>query len=402
MSGPLRVGYLTTAYPEVSHTFIRREILELERRGHEIVRLSVRRPTSRLVDPLDLEEERRTIYLLARPGALAVAVLAALGRPLRLLRALAMALRMSGRSDRGLLRHLAYVAEACLTVRLLRARGIAHVHVHFATNCAAVARLAHVLGGPPYSMTVHGPNEFDQPIASSLGDKVADAAFTVAISHFCSAQIRRWAAPEHWPRIAIVHCTIGDEYLQAWSPIPPDSKTLLCVGRLAPAKGHLGLLAAFARVAAEDPQAKLVLAGDGELRPAIEREIARLGIGDRVELAGWVDSARVRALLREARAFVLPSFAEGLPVVLMEAFAAGRPVVTTPVAGIPELVEPGVNGWLVPAGDEERLVVALRELLATPIAWLEEMGRAGRDRVLAEHTPKGQVDLLETLLRKAA
>lgn len=395
----MRIAYLTTAYPEVSHTFIRREIHELERRGHDVLRLSVREPTSRLVDPRDVAERPRTQYLLAQRGALVASMLRALARPGAFARAVATALRMSRKSDRGLLRHLAYLAEACLVRDLTVARGCEHLHVHFGTNAAAVARLARILGGPPFSVTVHGPDEFDAPAALSLGEKVHDTAFTVAISHFCAAQIRRWSEPSDWPRIAIVHCTIGDDFEKPADPIPAGANTFTCVGRLSAQKGQLLLVDAFAALVAGGADARLVLAGDGELRGAIEARIASHRLGDRVAITGWVASDEIRALLRESRALVLPSFAEGLPVVIMEAFALARPVVSTYVAAIPELVEPGRSGWLVPAGAVEPLVVALREALATPTARLDQMGQEGRTRVLAEHTASAQVDVLEGLLQ---
>ena len=395
----MRIAYLTTAYPEVSHTFIRREIHELERRGHDVLRLSVREPTSRLVDERDAAERPRTQYLLAQRGALVASVVRALGRPAAFARALATALGMSRTSDRGLLRHLAYLAEACLVRDLALVHGCEHVHVHFGTNAAAVARLARILGAPPYSVTMHGPDEFDAPVALGVREKVRDAAFTVAISEFGAAQLRRWSDPADWPRIAIVHCTIGDDFEKPAEPIPPGANTFTCVGRLSAQKGQLVLVDAFAALLAGGADARLVLAGDGELRGAIEERIARHGIGDRVAITGWVASEEIRALLRESRALVLPSFAEGLPVVIMEAFALGRPVISSYVAGIPELVEPGRSGWLVPAGAAGPLVDALRAALATPEARLDEMGRHGRTRVLAEHTAPAQIDVLEGLLR---
>ncbi len=391
-----------TAYPEVSHTFIRREILELERRGHSVLRLSVREPTSRLVDARDLAEREKTVYLLARPGTLVLATARALLHPVRFARALVKTLAMSRRSDRGLIRHLAYLVEACLVrERTLRAN-CEHVHVHFGTNAAAVGLLAHVLGAPRWSFTVHGPDEFDAPIALSLADKIADASATVAITHFAAAQLRRWSRPEHWDRIAIVRCTIGAEFEQAAGPIPRGARGFVSVGRLSAQKGQLLLVDAFAELVGSGADATLVLAGDGELRGAIEARIAKHGLQERVTIAGWVTTDQIRALLHASRALVLPSFAEGLPVVIMEAFALGRPVITTFVAGIPELVESGRNGWLVPAGATAPLVAALREALEAPVERLDAMGAAGREAVLARHSTTREVETLLALFRKPA
>jgi glycosyltransferase involved in cell wall biosynthesis len=398
----LRLAYLTTAYPEVSHTFIRREIQALEGRGHRVLRLSIRPPASTLVDPLDLPERERTVYVLSRPVAVALATLAAAARrPIAFTAALAVALGMSRVSERGWPRHLAYLAEACFVLAQLRREAVEHLHVHFGHNAAAVARLARRLGGPRYSMTVHGPDEFDAPLGLSLGAKAREAAFTVAISHYASAQLRRWLPFDEWSKIAVVRCALGEDFEAAAEPPRPDSNTLLCVGRLSAQKGHWLLLDAFARLVREGVEARLVLAGDGELRARLEARIRETGLGDRVAITGWVPGARVRELLRECRALVLPSFAEGLPVVIMEAFAVARPVISTFVGAIPELVEAGVNGWLVPAGDEAALAAAMRDALSAPPARLEALGREARARVRARHASAVEVEKLEALFLSA-
>ncbi|TFG94612.1 MAG: colanic acid biosynthesis glycosyltransferase WcaL [Myxococcales bacterium] len=398
----LRLAYLTTAYPEVSHTFVRREILTLEARGHRVLRLSIREPSSTLVDPLDLSERQRTLYGTSQPLAVMWATARVVVRtPLRFAEALALTLRMSRLSERGVLRHLAYLAEACFVLSRLRREAIEHLHVHFGHNAAAVARLARRLGGPRYSITVHGPDEFDAPIGLSLGAKVQESAFSVAISHYASAQLRRWLPLQAWPKIALVRCTVGAEFEGIDEPARPHSDTLLCVGRLSAQKGHRTLLDAFERLVREGVDARLVLAGDGELRESLEVYVRERGIADRVAITGWVSGERVRELLRECRALVLPSFAEGLPVVIMEAFAMQRPVISTFVGAIPELVEPGVSGWLVPAGDEGALVDAMRDALQSAPARLEAFGRAGRARVLAQHTCTTEVAKLEALFLAA-
>ena len=399
----LRLAYLTTAYPEVSHTFIRREILELARRGHEVLRIAIRTPTSELVDPLDRAERTRTAYVLeSAPGVLGAALAEALRSPRGFARALWTTLAMSRRSERGLLRHLAYLAEACRVRRWLGQAHAQHLHVHFGTNAAAVARLARLLGGPPYSLTVHGPDEFDAPLGLSLAEKVAESAFTVAISHFCAAQIRRWVAPAHWDRIRIARCSVDTEFIREPRAIPASSRTLVCVGRLSAQKAQLALVEAAARLAAEGRDFELVLAGDGELRREVEASIAEAGLEARVRVTGWVDAERVRELIHQSRALVLASSAEGLPVVLMEAFALGRPVLSSMVGAIAELVEPGKSGWLVPAGDLEALLEALRRVLDAPLERLEAMGRSGRERVLRQHATATEVDKLENWMRRSA
>ncbi|MHC5003864.1 MAG: glycosyltransferase family 4 protein [Planctomycetota bacterium] len=398
----VRLAYLTTEYPKVSHTFIRREILELDRLGWDVLRLAIRGAGGAVKDRADEAEVARTFVVLEQPAAriLGATAATALARPVRFARALRATLSMSRRSERGLLRHLAYLAEACLLRPLLAQRRIDHVHVHFGTNAAAVARLLRLLGGPGYSMMVHGPDEFDAPIGLSLAEKVADARFVAAISDFCSAQLRRWADPAHWDRIHVVRCTVGGAFLDEPAPIDPDGTTLLSIGRLSAQKGQLLLLEAMAGLRDEGRACRLVLAGDGELRPLIESRIDELDLADRVTITGWVDEDEVRALLRDCRALVQPSFAEGLPVVMMEALAMGRPVIATAIAGVPELVRPGESGWVVPAGNVPLLQDAMRDALAASSSRLEAMGRGGRERVLERHATGTEVARLAALLER--
>jgi len=402
--GRLRIAYLTTEYPKTSHTFIRREIVELERRGHEVLRLSIRPGDAKSADAQDAHENERTHHVLAQPAWRVVtgALRTMAARPVAALRSLSTALDMARASDRGAMRHLAYFVEAAYLLGRLRRAGAQHVHVHFGTNATAVARLMRRMGGPTYSFTVHGPDEFDAPRPLDLGGKIADASVVVAITSFCGAQLRRWCPPEHWEKIEIVRCSVGDEWFDEATPIDPDSRTLVCVGRLCPQKGQLLLIEALGRLRADGVDARLVLAGDGEMRADVERRAAAMGVADRVEITGWIGEAEVRRRLREARALALPSFAEGLPMVIMEALAMGRPVISTYIAGIPELVRDGENGWLTPAGSVEALAGAMDAALEAPAERLEAMAQAGREAVRARHRTASEVDRLEALLMDIA
>ncbi len=381
------VAYLVNQYPHVSHSFIRREIAGLEASGITVLRFSVRRSPAALVDPADQAEQKRTEVLLAGAavGLPAALLWVAVTRPQCWLRAAWLALRMGWRSHEAGLRHLVYLAEACVLVRRLRRAEVRHLHAHFGTNSTTVALLAHVLGGPPYSFTVHGPEEFDRPESLSLREKIERAAFVAAVSEFGRSQLFRWCDPSHWCKVQVVRCGVDAAFLQAGAtPIPPTNR-LVCVGRLCEQKGQLRLLEALRQLASSGVPFEMVLAGDGPMRVEAERAIARLGLGRQVQITGWISNATVRKHILDARALVLPSFAEGLPVVIMEALALGRPVVSSSVAGIPELVENGVNGWLVAAGSVEALTAALRQVLEAPVERLAEMGRVGASRVAALH-----------------
>lgn len=382
-----RIAYLVNQYPLPSHSFIRREIAALEAMGAVVPRYSIRPCVAELVDPLDVAETSRTRAVLGVGGLGLLAALArtALARPLKTWNALKLAVRLGRRSERGLAVHLIYLAEACVLTGWLEAESIEHLHTHFGTNSATVALLVNALGGPPCSITVHGPKEFDHPRALALDEKIHRSAFMVAISEFGRSQLCRWAPHRDWSKIKIVRCGLDAMFLADEPTPPPAARRLVCVGRLVEQKGQLVLLEAAGRLHAEGEDFELVLAGDGPMRGEIEELVDRLGLEDKVKLVGWQSNGQVRDLIRNSRAMVLPSFAEGLPVVIMEALALGRPVISTYVAGIPELVQPGVSGWLAPAGSVDDLVEAMKAALNLPVERLYEMGRAGAERVAARH-----------------
>jgi len=400
----IRVAYLVNQYPKVSHSFIRREILALESRGLEVQRIALRGWDDALADPEDREERRRTRYVL-QAGMLALlldVVLAFVKRPIQFLAAMGLALRMARHAERPLPYHLAYLAEACRVAAWLRESGALHLHAHFGTNSAEVAMLAHALGAPAYSFTVHGPEEFDAPRRLGIAEKVRRSAFVVAISAFGRSQLYRWVEPAHWPKISVVHCGLEPGFHQV-APAPlPDVPRLVCVGRLCEQKGQRLLVEAAARLAAKGIALEVVLAGDGELRAELEARVQMNNLGRCVRITGWLSSAQVREEILAARALVLPTLAEGLPVVLMEAMALRRPVLTTYVAGIPELVRPGENGWLVPSGDVEALAAALEDVLARPAAELRAMGEAARTRALERHSIDTEAAKLAALFTSAA
>ena len=381
------IAYVVPTYPMPSQTFIRREIAALEARGWTVHRFAMRRFDRELAEPADRVEQGRTEYLLdvGAAGLLRALFGEALGRPRRWLKALSAAVRMGRRSEKGLARHLIYLAEAARLRRRLADRGARHLHAHFGTNAAAVAMLCRLLGGPPYSVTIHGPEEFDAPGPLALREKARHAGFVVAISHFTRSQLCRWCATADWPRIHVVRCGLDEVFLATAGVPVPLRPRLVTVGRLAEQKGQLLLVEAAARLRDRGSDFELVIVGDGSMRDELERAIDRSGLRDRVRITGFLDNHGVRRELEAARALVLPSFAEGLPVVIMEAMALGRPVIATSIAGIPELVEPGESGWLVPAGAVDPLVEAMAEALAADPAELDRMGRAGAARAAEQH-----------------
>lgn len=398
----MKIAYFVNQYPKVSHTFIRREILALERRGFEVLRVALRGWDEVLPDEEDQQEKQRTRYVLRRGArGLLTPLLRAMARcPRRFLAALGLALRMYRDSDRPLPYHFVYLAEACCVFFWLTEFGAKHVHAHFGTNSAEVALLVHALGGPPYSFTVHGPDEFLSPMG--LQRKIHHSSFAVAISSFGRSQLLIHASYEDWAKIEVVHCGLERAfYATDGAPIDAPPR-LVCVGRLCEAKGQLLLVEAAARLKAKGIALELVLAGDGPMRGQIEEAVRAYQLETCVRITGWISSARVREEILAARALVLPTFAEGLPVVIMEAMALRRPVLTTYIAGIPELVRPGQTGWLFPAGSIDELASAMEDCLAKSPKELEALGNAGYDRVVARHSVDTEVAKLAMLFKLSA
>ncbi|WRH63881.1 MAG: glycosyltransferase family 4 protein [Fuscovulum sp.] len=379
------MAYLVNQYPKVSHTFIRREILALERQGVTVLRFSIRGWDAEVVDPLDHAEKAQTRYVLKDGlGPLAAAVVTnVLRRPGAVWTALKAALAMSRRSVRSWPYHLIWLAHACRLRLWLEGENVSHLHAHFGTNSADVAHLLCLLGGPSYSFTVHGADESDNARVLSFPRKTAAARFVVTVSSYTRAQLMRVLPAVDWPKLKVVHCGLDEGFFAETPAELPAEPVLLCIGRLCAEKGHLTLLEAFAKL--DRPGVKLVFAGDGEFRALIEARIRDLRLEGRVQITGWIGSDEVRRLITQATIVVQPSLMEGLPVVLMEAMAQGRAVISTYIAGIPELVEAGRTGWLVPAGEIESLAAAMDSALSMPHARLDEMGRAGMARARARH-----------------
>lgn len=393
----MRIAYLVNQYPKTSHSFIRRELQAIEEMGHSVIRFAMRSPEdAELPDPRDLEEKQKT-YALLNKGAVTFFLQTIGGfcrRPIRALKALGRAWSFGRHSERGILLHIIYWAEALALASRAKQYGVEHIHAHFGTNSAVVACLISILTDVPFSFTVHGPEEFDKPAFIDLGPKVEASAFAVAISSFGRGQLMRHVRYDHWDKIKVVHCGLDAAFSDGERPTMSDTTQLVCVGRLCEQKAPLLAVEAIGKVRDAGHEVSLVLAGDGELRDAVEAKISELGLSEHVTITGWVSSDEVRRLISESRGLVLPSFAEGLPVVLMEAAVLERPSITTYIAGIPELIHPGKTGFLVPSGDVDALSESIIGLLQTPVAELIEIGKAARDLTLERHDIRSEAGKL--------
>lgn len=292
-----KLAYLVSAYPAISHTFILREVAQLCALGHRIVTASINRPDRALaqMEPHERAEAERTYVVKPHgvAGALAALLFWALHAPLALLAMLRFGLRL--RSG--------------------------------------------------------GKDEFDEVGGQHLALKMREADAVVCISQFARGQLMRITDPAHWSKFRVCRLGVEPDQFRFALRSPGPLTQLLCVGRLTPAKGQILLIRAVARLRAAGVRCHLTLVGAGPDRGRIQSEIAALGLGDDVTLTGALTQDQVRERLVRADIFVLPSLAEGIPVVLMEAMSCGVPCVTTPVNGIPELVLHEETGLLATPGD---------------------------------------------------
>jgi len=407
----VKLAYLCSEYPAISHTFVLREVEALRRLGAAITTFSIRRtPAERLLSDADRAAAETTVAILppSWPGLLGAHLGLALRAPRAYLSTLALALRLAPPGLRGRLWQLFYFAEAVLLWKGCRKRGIRHIHVHLANAAADLALLATHLGSGverrqpwSWSFTMHGPTEFADLGHYRLAEKLEDASFVVCISDYARSQLMALSDPGAWDRLDVVRVGIPvDQFTRVSPPETPDPHpTILYIGRLVPEKGQAVLLEAVALLAERGHPVAVTLAGEGALRPELERRAERLGIAPQVTFLGAVGQDRLRDLYESASIFCLPSFAEGVPVVLMEAMAMNLPVVSTRITGIPELIEDGVGGLLVAPGRPDELADQLESLLSDP-SLCRELGAQGREAVLREFDAERSAAQLYELFSK--
>ncbi len=398
------IAYLASRYPAVSHTFILNEVRRLRALGLAIDVASINEP-DRAPEALTAEEreEAAAAYCVKRAGvagALAAHAAILLRHPIRYVRGLAAAVSLGGADARRLLLSLAYFTEALLVGRWMSRHGARHLHVHFANPAATVGVLVRRVFPVTLSITIHGPDEFHDAPGSHLARKIRDADFLCCISRFAASQIRLHGPPACDGKIEINRMGVdAARFAPVERPRRGPPFELLCVGRLTPAKGQHVLVAAVGALAAGGRDVRLRLVGDGPDRAGLERDVAARGLSGRAVFEGAVNHDRIAGFHATADAFVLASFAEGVPVVLMEAMAAEIPCVATSIAGIPELIRDGEDGLLVPPSDAAGLEAAIARLMDEPDL-ARRLGRAGRRHVLAEYELSRNTAELAAIFRR--
>jgi colanic acid/amylovoran biosynthesis glycosyltransferase len=406
----MRVAYVIGRYPGITHTFILREARGLRRLGLDVQCFSIWRTGQReLLSRLDWQEWRDTDALLPpRPARLLSAHLRGLKRaPITYAATLALAWTLSSPGVRGRLLGVTWFVEAILLWDACRRRGIAHIHAHLDGTAPMVAMLAVEFanrssraGGPQsWSQTIHGSKEFYDVYRERLAVKAASARFIACISDYTRSQVMAFVPEELWHKLVVVRCGVD---LHEFSPGASTSNAsrgprILTIGRIDAMKGTVLLLQAMVRLNQKGLRPTLTVVGDGSSKDKAMRMSEHLGLGSQVRWEGAIGQDRIRDFYADCDVFCLPSFAEGVPIVLMEAMAMRVPVVANAITGIVELVEDGVSGFLVRPGRVDELTDRLVRVLEDPVL-RASMGHAGRAKVAEEYDLERNVQLLARIL----
>jgi len=381
------VGYLTSVYPALSHTFIFREIQALRARGLDIRTASISRPDYLdRMSPPEQKEYGSTQYIKRTPltRVLFSHLWLASSCPKGYVRAFRYAVGLRRKGTVPLTKLLAYFVEMGPVLDWMRREAVRHLHIHFGNPAATVAMIAAQTGQATFSLTIHGSDIFYDEPGNLLAEKVDKALFVRCISHYSRCQVMRHTPFEQWPKLHIVRCGV-DTSVFDMRALPENHVTeIVCVGRLIVAKGIFVLLQAGRALHEQGEKFHITLVGGGPEQAAIEAAATRLGIRELVTITGPVGQDAVHGYLNRADIMVQPSFAEGVPVVLMEAMAKGIVCISSRITGIPELIQDGVNGFLITPSDWEELAARMRQVIHDA-ALRAEFGRRARETVLAQY-----------------
>ena len=394
--------YLLSIYPAVSHTFFLNEVRELRRQGFTVEVASINQPDIQpsSMHEAEAEEMAGTFYVKSSGAAWAlwIATKTLLRRPAVFIRGLRAALRLGRGNLFAIVYGLFYFAEALILGDWMHSRGQRHLHIHFCGPVATVGMLASIAWRLPYSLTVHGPDEFYDVDKFYLRQKVENAKFVVCISDFCRSQLMRLVDPIHWGKMQVVRQGIDLNVFRSRRREPEPGKVLevVCVGRLVSSKGQIILLRACNLLLARGYSFRVHLVGAGPELKLLQEFAKQNEIP--VIFEGARTNTEIRLMLERADVFALASFAEGLPVALMEAMAMEVPCVSTFIAGIPELIRDSLDGLLVPASSAEAMASALQRLLDDPL-FRRKLGSAGSKRVREHYNLPQNVSFLASMFR---
>lgn len=367
---PPSITYVVSQYPAISHTFILGEVNGIKAKGIDVHVASINQP-DRAFDQLTAIEQaacKESVFVksavLNPIGLLRYTFKTLLASPKGFFCSLGNTLRSALAYPRQLPQHIAYWLEAMVVADMAKKNGSQQLHAHFSTQGCTVAMLAAQIADIDFSFTVHGPDEFYNVDEQYLEKKFSAANFIVCISDFARSQVMKYTAFDDWDKLHINYLGVDSSLFHpSKKPEQPTCPTLLCVGRLCNAKGQ-GVLIQAAKILSErGVNYRVHFVGDGPDREKLEAFSLQHGLTEQLTFLGKINHDQVQVLQREADIFVLPSFAEGIPIVLMEAMASGTPCVTTHITGIPELFTHNDDGLLVRPGNATQLADALEALI---------------------------------------
>jgi colanic acid/amylovoran biosynthesis glycosyltransferase len=402
MGSPKRIAYLVSQYPALNHSYILREIRELRRSGWDVHVASISadaRQVAQLTEQ-EREERSRTWYVKSQgvTGALRAHFVALTTQSRAYFRGLRYALVLDGFNPAKTIRNLFYFTEALLVGQWMQKCALRHVHIHFASTVG-------LLLAKPFpvsiSITIHGPAEFEQPAGFHLREKIEAAEFVCAISDYGRAQLMKSCDSGQAEKLETVRLGIDPEQFvgRAQPPLERSVFEVISVGRLAPEKAQRVLIDALAQLVGEGRGVRLRIVGEGPERGALEQHIADTKMSEVVRLEGALNQDQLKTLYRESDAFALASFAEGVPVVLMEAMAMEIPCVATRIAGIPELIQDGVDGLLATPGNTGEMATALAKLMGDRELRVQ-IGRAGRQKIIEKYNLSKNTALLAEVFER--
>jgi colanic acid/amylovoran biosynthesis glycosyltransferase len=392
------LAYLTSQYPMLSMIFVQREVLQLREMGFRVDVASINAP-DRAPEKMTAEEasEAARAYHLKThglPGAIQAHAKTALTKFTSYCRGLRLVMRLGGLDMNQLLLNFMYFSEGLMVGQWMQRMQQRHLHVHLGSQAATVGLYVKEVFGVGFSITVHGPDEFYDAKGQYLAEKVAAADFICCISFFARSQLMKLSPYAQWKKLVVSRLGVDPSvFAPRVRRAPQDVFEVLCVGRLTSAKGQHLLIDAMEQLARQGRRVRLRLVGPGQDEASLREHAAQTGIADLVVLEGGVNQDHIHKLYEAADVFCIASFAEGIPIVLMEAMAMEIPCVTTHITGIPELIRNGIDGMLVAPSDVDGLSGAIARLMDDPDL-RERIGKNGRTRVLAQYDLRRSVEIL--------
>ncbi len=398
----MKIAYFTNTYPRATDTFIRREVIGLRKRGFDVQTYSVRKTGSdHDVDEEVIEEKKNTHYLLPFHflSLIGAAFSFFLAQPKNFIATKWLMWKTARPGIKGHVLQIVYFLEAIALAKLLREDKIEHLHNHLGDNSGNVTLFAAKLAGIPFSISIHGPHIFFDGLHWALDKKTEHSKFIATIGHYCTSQMMLYSDKAHWSKFNIVRCGVDLAQFDYQAP-KGRAKKLVYVGRLSAEKGLPILFDSLTQLKDQQIDVELTILGDGEDRQFLEQLCKQNQIDDRVHFAGFVDQTTIAATLRQSDIFVLPSFAEGIPVALMEAMAMGIPVIATYVGGVTELVINDETGLVVSPADSAGLAAAIARYESSPML-CKRLAKKAREKVSTEFNIEDQVDKLARLFSLA-